>query len=228
MEKIAKKTKFKDLKKNQVPLTPEERAEVMKRKAVWHYNGGSPSPAVWKSVDKKTGEVTYVTHTHRAFNTAPTVKGAIGRFHSFIKSTASENVDARIEKTALNAQKAREMAKGLGLVTDGDWRWALRNLRNMKTGDVLKGRELAEAKRKMGAMSNNAWQKVKSKTRGLASKTEIGGRYDKKTGRVSDITVGAPRAHNVDGANELDNFHTHPGNGGENKWTFVHQMKNQT
>jgi hypothetical protein len=88
--------KFKDYKKNQVPLTPEERAEVKKLKAEW----SSGDSAVWKSIDKKTGEVTYITHTHRAFNTAPTLKGAIGRFHSFIKSTASENVDNSMEKVA--------------------------------------------------------------------------------------------------------------------------------
>ena len=79
---------FKNLKKNQVKLTPEERAEVMDRKAVWHFNGGSPSPAVWKSVHPKTGKTTFVTNTHRAYNIAPTLKGAIGRFHSFIKGTA--------------------------------------------------------------------------------------------------------------------------------------------
>jgi hypothetical protein len=59
----------------------------MDKKAVWHMNGGGPSPAVWKSVNKD-GKVTYVTHTHRAYNTAPTLKGAIGRFHKFIKGTA--------------------------------------------------------------------------------------------------------------------------------------------
>lgn len=79
---------FKDLQKNKQPLTPEERKIVMDKKAVWHFNGGAPSPAVWKSVNPKTNKVTYVTHTHRAYNTAPTLKGAIGRFHSFIKSTA--------------------------------------------------------------------------------------------------------------------------------------------
>ena len=77
---------FKTLKKNQVKLTPEEHAEVMERKAVWHMYGGSASSAVWKSVDKN-GKVTYVTHTHRVFNTAPTLKGAIARFHNFIKGT---------------------------------------------------------------------------------------------------------------------------------------------
>jgi len=87
--KLSKISKFKALKKNEVPLTPEEHAEVMKRKATWNYSTESgPSSAVWKSVDKKTGKTTYITHTHRAYNTASTLKGAIGRYHSFIKGTA--------------------------------------------------------------------------------------------------------------------------------------------
>ena len=81
-------SEFKKLQKNKVSLTPEERAEVMARKAVWHMNGGGPSSAISKSVDPKTGKVTYYTYTHRAYNTAPTLKGAIARFHNFIKGTA--------------------------------------------------------------------------------------------------------------------------------------------
>ena len=86
-EKVAKKSYFKVLKENKIPLDPEERAECLKRKAVWHFNGGGPTSAVWKSKDS-SGKITYVTNTHKAYNTAPTLKGAIGRFHDFIKSTA--------------------------------------------------------------------------------------------------------------------------------------------
>lgn len=89
-EMLMEGNEFKTLKKHEQPLTPEERKEVMDKKAVWHFShhNGNPSSAVWKSVDPKTGKTTYVTHTHRAYNTAPTLKGAIGRFHKFIKSTA--------------------------------------------------------------------------------------------------------------------------------------------
>ncbi len=87
-----KKSKFEALKDNKVQLTDEEKSEVRKRKAVWHMNIGrskyETQLAVWKSVDPKTDKTTYITHTHRAYNTAPTLKGAIGKFHRFIKSTA--------------------------------------------------------------------------------------------------------------------------------------------
>lgn len=85
---LEKKSKFEKLQDNKKSLTPEERAEVMKRKAVWHHGpGGAESPAVWKSVNKD-GKTTFITHTHRAYNTAPTLKGAIGKYHSFIKGTS--------------------------------------------------------------------------------------------------------------------------------------------
>ena len=60
----------------------------MDHKAVWHFNGGGPSPAVSKSVDPKTGKVSYFTYTHRAFQVRSTLKGAISIYHSFIKGTA--------------------------------------------------------------------------------------------------------------------------------------------
>ncbi len=83
------KSEFEKLKDNKIPLEDEERALVMKSKAVWHFgNKGEPSPAVWKSKNPNTGKVTFITNTHRAFNTASTVKGAIRRYHTFIKGTA--------------------------------------------------------------------------------------------------------------------------------------------
>jgi len=83
-----RKTHFQILKKNKVPLTDEERQECLDCKAVWHLGlKGKPTPAVWKSVNEK-GDATYITNTHRAYQTASSLKGAIGKYHSFIKSTA--------------------------------------------------------------------------------------------------------------------------------------------
>jgi len=83
---------YKQLKKGQVPLTDEERELVMERKAVWHHGPkGEETPAVWKSIHnkgKKGEKIWYVTNTHRAMNVAPTLKGAINRYHNFIKGTA--------------------------------------------------------------------------------------------------------------------------------------------
>lgn len=84
-----RRSSFRVLKDNKVALTAQERAQVMKAKAVWHQSpNGAPSSAVWKSKNPRTGKTTYVTNTHRAYNTAPTVRGAISRYHKFIKSTA--------------------------------------------------------------------------------------------------------------------------------------------
>ena len=85
----ARKSSFEVLQDNKIPLTDEERDKVMADDAIWHHGpNGKPSPAIWKSKNPKTGKITYVTSTHRAYNTAPTLKGAIGRFHDFIKGTA--------------------------------------------------------------------------------------------------------------------------------------------
>jgi len=83
-----KKNSFQILKDNKIALTKEERDEVIKRKAVWHpSNHEDPVAAVWKGKDS-SGKTWYVTHTHRAYNKTPTLKGTINRFHKFIKGTA--------------------------------------------------------------------------------------------------------------------------------------------
>jgi len=91
-----KKSEFQVLKDNKIPLTDEERKEVFKRDAVWHY-ASSTDPntgkkvekvsAVWKGKDT-SGKMWYITNTHRAWQKRPTLKGAINIYHKFIKGTA--------------------------------------------------------------------------------------------------------------------------------------------
>jgi hypothetical protein len=74
------------LKKNEVPLTDDERKQVMAAGATWHHGpGGAPSPAVWKS--EIDGEIYYICQTHRATQCSKTIKAAI-RSYDFIKTTA--------------------------------------------------------------------------------------------------------------------------------------------
>jgi hypothetical protein len=83
-EKISE---IENLKKNKVKLSPEEREEVLKNKAVWHHGlNGKESPAIWKS--KIGNKFVYVTNTHRAYAKASTLKGAIKKYHKVIKGTA--------------------------------------------------------------------------------------------------------------------------------------------
>ena len=85
---IEKKSSFEILQKNKIPLDKEESKECHERKCVWHHGpGGKAIPAVWKGKDS-SGKLWYVTNTHRAYNKAPTLKGAINRYHTFIKGTA--------------------------------------------------------------------------------------------------------------------------------------------
>lgn len=84
-----RKSEMEVLKNNKKPLTPEERDEVMKKDAVWNLGPhGKPTPAVWKSVNPKTNKTTYVTNTHRVYQTASTLAGAISKYHSVVKDTA--------------------------------------------------------------------------------------------------------------------------------------------
>lgn len=70
---------IKSLKKNKQALTADERTQV---------NAADLESTIWKSVDPKSGKTTYVTHTHRAADTAPTLKGAISNAKNFIDSTS--------------------------------------------------------------------------------------------------------------------------------------------
>jgi hypothetical protein len=88
-----------------------------------------------------------------------------------------------IIKTALNWQKEVALAEKAGIVPhpNSNWRWALRQIRAKNpTGArqsfddlILKGRDLAKAKEKMGLLPNNVRQKMKAMNRKLRPGTEM-------------------------------------------------------
>lgn len=79
---------FETLKKHKIDLTAEERDKAMKAKAVWHKgSNGEKTCAVWKS-KMPNGDVVFVTNTHRCFQTASTLDGAIKKYHDVVKDTA--------------------------------------------------------------------------------------------------------------------------------------------
>lgn len=109
-----KRTKLKVYNKKRVEMTPEEKKLCRDKKAVWN-NGDL---AVFKAVDKD-GDTAYITHTHRALSVKPTLKGAIERFHNFIKSTASEYAENDMEKSAkFTEEDAKEQLKKLNYNTE--------------------------------------------------------------------------------------------------------------
>ena len=86
--------KMKDLEKYRTELTKPELDEVFERKAVWHHGpNGEETSAIWKAqvfdhIKLCKPEFVYVTNTHRAMATSPTLKGIINKYHNLIKGTA--------------------------------------------------------------------------------------------------------------------------------------------
>lgn len=115
-----------------------------------------------------------------------------------------------LEKIALNAFKARGMAKEVGIIPDPDsaWRFALRRLRDSQ-GKPLQGKQLAKGRINLGDLSNNGYQKVKAYSGKLASNTEAGGVVDRATGDVSRLSTGEVRSGTGPYVDD-GNMHTHP------------------
>lgn len=65
-----------------------------------------------------------------------------------------------MRKTALNAQKARELAQKAGIIPGyGQWKWGLNKLRDSR-GNLLEGKDLTKAKESLGKLPNNPYQKL--------------------------------------------------------------------
>lgn len=119
-----------------------------------------------------------------------------------------ESENKYLEKIALNASKARALAKQVGIIPDhtSAWKYALRKLRGSR-GEPLQGKALGEAKVKLGDVTNNSFQKVKAHTEhnGGSQGIEFGGKVT--DGKIGKIRTGRYLSTPyVKG----DNFHTHP------------------
>ena len=118
---------------------------------------------------------------------------------------------ASLTKEALNAYKARALAKKVGVIPDTDsaWKYALRNLRDSK-GEPLTGLSLANARVRLGDISNNAYQKLRSyATKGVAPGTEISAVIDRSSGNLLGTAAGKTGAHTAPYLKN-SNLHSHP------------------
>ena len=117
------------------------------------------------------------------------------------------------EKTALNALKARELAKSVGLIPEAQWKWGLRKLRAPRSKDaplMLEGKALRKAKEdRIGLLSNNEIQKI----RGLQRKQNLGVEVGLDGEGVFEGIKGnlIPRIYGKDPKTYNLKAHTHPG-----------------
>jgi len=127
--------------------------------------------------------------------------------------------EGHMTKIGLNARKARALAESVGLIPHhmSDWKWALRNMRKANpTGAknvplMMEGKELSDAKRGMGMLSNNEMQKIKSFARKGGYNKEIG-MYDTAPIRIGS-TTGVSPINDIFGYNTTFVAHTHPDQG---------------
>jgi hypothetical protein len=78
---------FDTLEKSKVELTDAERERVMTAKAVWHFGSdGKPSPAIKKAIIR--GKIYYYCNTHRCYQSAKTLSGAIKKFFDVVEPSS--------------------------------------------------------------------------------------------------------------------------------------------
>lgn len=124
-------------------------------------------------------------------------------------------------KVALNKAKATQMALDAGLIPEegSAWRWALRHLRDAR-GNLLQGRALAEAKERLGRLTNHERQRIQAINRKTGGRFEIG--YvsgDPYTGQKARTM-----AHNLWNKHRSEALEQHIAKGGTED-TFVWNVK---
>lgn len=129
-----------------------------------------------------------------------------------------------IMKVALDAVKARALAEKAGIIAhpQSNWKWALRQIRAKNpTGAyqaaddlILKGKDLAKAKEKIGLLPNNVRQKVKALSRKQRLGVEVGAAGDSPanmkyvSGEVGRVRL--PMKDTRTNTRYSHDIHTHP------------------
>ena len=115
------------------------------------------------------------------------------------------------EKTALNAMKARELAKSVGIIPEAQWKWGLRKLRAPKVKDgpmMLEGKALRKAKEeRIGLLSNNEIQAIKATQRKQRLGHEIA--LSEGKGNPKNRIIKGGKGY-VDTGDNAARAHTHP------------------
>ena len=93
-----------------------------------------------------------------------------------------------LEKIALNATKARALAKAVGVVPDHttNWKWGIRQLRDSR-GSALQGKVLEKAKMNLGSMGSENFKKLQ-KAQAANPNHEMG--YGVHNGKLQGVFKG--------------------------------------
>jgi GNAT superfamily N-acetyltransferase len=122
-----------------------------------------------------------------------------------------------LSKRALDALKARTMAKSLGLEPEAgsQWRWALRNLRNMQTGEPLQNDELEAAKITLGKMPQKVREGIHALSASTGHRKEVAQMFyasepDVPVSMIGDINSVAYKPKDIGEDVLIRDVHTHP------------------
>jgi hypothetical protein len=120
-----------------------------------------------------------------------------------------------LDKTALDALKARAMAKSVGLVPHpgSQWKWGLRNMRDGQ-GNPLAGQALGNAQARIGKLPDNVRQNLLGMSNHVGPDKEIASTLHKGddgfTTTIGDSHTVRPYIQQPEDAQLLKSIHTHP------------------
>lgn len=117
-----------------------------------------------------------------------------------------------VDKISLTIQKKIDLAKKVGLlpIQDSAWKSAIRSVVDSR-GDLLSGRMLADAKQRLGKLSNNTVQHLNGLARKQRLSVEVGATIKTK-GKIEKSVPGIIGAVNTPDVTSktIGTVHTHP------------------